>query len=167
MGELYLLLFNQVSISIVKTCFLPLSYLCLLFLSVSSTVSAETKSVDPEFKFAFALGAGIQYGLIFGAQFNLISDRHKVYVSVGFPALGGGYDYAVSKKTSVGLNFTRVALLFGEASITSVNVNYHFNSTFDRSWVLGFDIGRNRRVSSLSGESSSNLFAFVSVGYRF
>jgi len=114
------------------------------------------------------LGGGIQYAGLIGTQFNLVSNKHKVYLSLGFLGLGGGYDYALSPKVSIGVNFSEISGVFASATIASVNVNYHFRSAFDKSWVLGLDVGRrDLNTAFTAAELDSSNVAFVSVGYRF
>jgi len=145
--------------------FLSVSCLCLLVLSVCSTGPASANSFAPKFK--FAIGSGLQYAGLFGAQFNAASNNHKLYFSLGFGGLGGGYDYAVSNNVSVGVNYSRVFALFVTTSLASVNINYHFSSAFERGWVLGFDVGRTDSSGLLEDAFESLNFLFISAGYKF
>ena len=141
---------------------LLVSYLCLLILSATSTVSANTEK--PLVRHAHAVGFGAQYSGLAGYQINSIYNRHKVYFSIGFIGFGGGYDYAISNNVSIGASFTRILEL---ANIATLNVNYHFGSAFGSGVVIGLDLGVNRSQSIFSGESNFSRYSFISVGYRF
>ena len=122
----------------------------MVLLFSANTVSAQSSSSNTKFK--IGLGFGLQYAGFIGTQLNLVNGNHKGYLSLGFLGLGAGigvgYDYAVSNNVSIGINISDISIVLAESTIASINANYHFGSTFDKSWVLGIDVG-NRRGRNL------------------
>jgi len=141
-----------------------LKHTLLLLFSVSlfslgglNHVSAETETSGSELtettdsKLKIGVGGGIQFGGLIGGQFGYVVNDHKTYASVGAGGLGVGYNYAPA-----------VALAAG----STVNLNYHFETVFQKGWMVGIDVGRIDRLGGFVDNSSTNI-VFISGGYIF
>ena len=134
----------------------------LLFVVLLCTqIIGIAKAADEELKFGLGIGGGIQYAGFIGARLNWGGSRHNVYGSVGFLGIGFGYDYAISKQVTLGLNVSvpAVAITYG------ANVTYHFNAALAKGWHVGIDLLRFDNDSFVSDDLDSAVF--ISIGYRF
>ena len=139
----------------------------LLFLSLLSTFSKASDNNSNFFSdIHYTIGGGLQFGGLFGAQFDFNNGTHKGYLSIGLGGAGVGYDFAVSDNISIGVNYTGLFIFFSFATAATVNINYHFGSTFKRGWVLGLDVGSLERIFGFDDNTRTNI-GFISVGYRF
>lgn len=139
--------------------------LALLFLCATNTASANTEKEGPRFQ--LGVGSGIQYAGIIGAQAGWIIGRHKLYFAGGVPAVGVGYNFAVSRKITLGVNFSYLSLILASSNFNTININYHFNAAFEKGWVIGVDYGRENSLNLVSGGSGTGDTLFISGGYRF
>lgn len=133
-----------------------LIFLAFLCLQIFGTAKAADKAID----FSFGLGAGIQYAGIIGARVNARHNNHNLYGSVGFIGIGFGYDYAVARQLTFGIN---VAEILAGVSAFGANVTYNFNAAFEKGLRAGIDVIHfSNRLNDFSPVRLS-----ISIGYQF
>jgi hypothetical protein len=143
---------------------LLLGYTSVAFVILPVSVLASSNNMEksvqqPPNKLRHSIGIGTQYGLFGGYQVSLDNRDFRYRGAIGLGGLGGGFDYFVSDKFSVG-----ATTIFSVGRQDSINLTY-----YPVSRVKGFNYGIDLVNDGVFGTGSGkNVFrAQFKVGYMF